>query len=677
MVLAIILLLQLSIPVLAKNDDNVPYENEINDIFLLANPFGEKGIKGSMRLLVPDKDYFKVSFKEPGEVTFTLENIPLNRDYVLRVYDCSQKLLGKTAENKKTQTITLDSVKVKKTYYVMVTGKRKLLDKKQYYKLSYSQVQENTDPKVIEGEFTDVKLLNEKSEAWFSFTPDSTDSYTFTTTGGGDTYGVLYDSTKENILMENNDGFEDKGFLLGYTLQAGETYYIKVTANKYSEALKSFQLKTTKIDQPDDEEFYEQWYLMNPSGGMDINVLPLWTYSRGAGVKVAVLDTGVDYNHFDLAENINMDLAYNFFHGIKDVFPDAELHTGFGNSAKAGHGTKSASVIGAVADNGAGIAGIAPKSSIVPLKVMGNPFVGEEVNNGSVTAFLDSLQYLYENNIPIANCSFGGDNPSISEQQAMLKAKNTLFLIAAGNDSYDLSETQVYPACYYNSNSVVIMGCTRDGEPTPFTNYGGPTNIAAPGQSVYCLSPYDETDYAAGTSIAAPFASGVAALLLGQDPSLTPEQLRDMLIGKDSVDTNPELQGYSTSGGTLNALKAALAKKTDARLAPTPAKNIFGTGDGIKTVITNIKDQASDDQKTQSIIMKLESGQDIEAVLSVIQEENEDIEVKEYKYFSFIDAYEVVFESVKEADQAVDIFNQYDTIQYAEPNYVRTIEKQQ
>lgn len=292
---------------------------------------------------------------------------------------------------------------------------------------------------------------------------------------------------------------------------------------------------------------------MNTNYGIDANVLPAWEQATGAGVLVAVADSGIDYNHADLQSNLNLSLSYNFSHSSNDIFPVGE-NTYSNSAATNGHGTHVAGIIGASANNGFGVAGIAPQATLVGYKVLGTSIAGNPNYTGSITAFVDAIKEAQAQGIRIMNCSFGGAGALALELEAMENATDILFVVSAGNYGNDLATMPEYPACYYLNHSLVVAFVGKDGQLASDSNYGGPTAIAAQGVAINSTVPYGLYGEKSGTSMATPVVTGVSALVLSKYPSLTPEQIKTVVVS--NVTLMPSLNGKVSSMGMVNAFKA-------------------------------------------------------------------------------------------------------------------------
>lgn len=509
------------------------------------------------------------------------------------------------------------------------------------------------------------------SQQWFSFTPSDTGSYKIYATGNANTHGDLYDNSKTNSIIENQNVMGTQQFELSNTLIQGNTYYIKVTPLNFSSAQNMFNLHISMLSNPEDPDFSEQWGMLNSSNGLDINILPAWQYAKGNGFKIGVADSGTYINHEDLQSNINYDLSYNFLHDMKDVFPLNEpMHP---NSAIAGHGTHVAGIIGAVKNN-IGVVGVAPEASIVPLKVVGKRLPDNPVYVGSIAAFVNSVSYARANDIKVINCSFGGLAPFAAEQEAMLNANDILFVIAAGNSNHDLSIIPEYPACYGNDNSLVVAAISENGELAGFSNYGGPTDIAAPGENIYATFPNDTYGFNTGTSMAAPFVTAVASLVWSNNSALDPLSVKNIVTNPNNVTKLNTLTNKVLSGGLLNAFKSVTNDDTEVSARSimdinNAQRSVFGRD--IKASIAHYESIVDDNLKTNQIIVKFADGVDADEVAVKIQSDNSLNKLQKIDYLDLINAYVFECSDVADASTAVNAFNALQTVTYAEINYLR------
>ena len=271
---------------------------------------------------------------------------------------------------------------------------------------------------------------------------------------------------------------------------------------------------------------------------------------------VAVIDTGVDANHKDLSANIWHDpgkkessvYGWNF---VNDKANPIDDH---------GHGTHVAGIIGAVADPTTGVSGVAHHVSIMAVKYY------SDANPGSVNLrnTVRAVNYAIDHGAQIINYSGGGPEPSEEEYLALKRAesKGILVVSAAGNEhqNTDIPENKYYPAAYRLSNMISVAATDIHNNLLASSNWGkSRVDVAAPGDNIYSTLPGGRYGYMSGTSQATAFVSGLAALLLSQDSSLSPQQIKEIIMG--SVDRFPQLAGKLVTGGRVNAYSALLAAK--------------------------------------------------------------------------------------------------------------------
>jgi subtilisin family serine protease len=313
---------------------------------------------------------------------------------------------------------------------------------------------------------------------------------------------------------------------------------------------------------PNDPFLGQLWGLQNSgqlvedrSGAVDadIDAPEAWSITTGSDtVRVAVVDTGLEYDHPDLAGNI-AELGWDFYSDDSD--PRDEN----------GHGTHVAGTIGAQGDNAAGVAGVSWNVGLMPIRVLG------PTGGGSTATVVNGLAYAVQHGAKIVNASLGGGNWDPLVASTIEAASGTLFVFAAGNggwdgvgDDNDLSGSPRYYPCSYPSPNIVCVAATDLADaPAEFSNYGTTSvDLAAPGVKIGSTYVGGSYVFNHGTSMATPHVSGTAALLLARAPAATVAEVRAALLG--SVDVLPRLATKVASSGRLNAHKALLA------IAPPP-----------------------------------------------------------------------------------------------------------
>jgi subtilisin family serine protease len=324
---------------------------------------------------------------------------------------------------------------------------------------------------------------------------------------------------------------------------------------------------------PDDPMFDEQWSLQNTGqrsgkAKADINALLAWEKKTTGSedVVVAVLDSGVDYTHPDLHQNvwvrpINVEQYYDEQFGYVDDEHGYDATTNSGDPMdENGHGTHCAGIIGADGNNGIGIAGINWRVKILPLKFM------SKGGFGTTKDAIEAINYVIERkkagvNVRIISASWGSTAKSKALEDVIRKAgdEGILFIAASGNASANADRSPHYPASYDLPNVISVAALNRNDELASFSNYGAKrVHIAAPGAEI--LSTWLGGDFreASGTSMATPEVAGVAALILAAEPKLSMEAVRERLF--KSVDKLPALEGKVSTGGRLNAARAVGAE---------------------------------------------------------------------------------------------------------------------
>lgn len=300
--------------------------------------------------------------------------------------------------------------------------------------------------------------------------------------------------------------------------------------------------------------------------GIDINIEPAWeAYDQAASkrqVVVAVIDTGIDVSHPDLAQAIwvnedeipgdGIDNDGNGYvddiNGWNFCSDSPQVYVGEEDD----HGTHAAGTIAAARSNG-GMAGITDNQYV---KIMVLKALGTEEGKGSTEDVLAAIQYAQANGASICNLSFGSDHldPSISQA---IESSNMLFVVAAGNGDamgvgYDIDQTPVYPASMTASNIITVANLMFDGNLDETSNFGAASvDIAAPG--IYILSTVSGHGYGymSGTSMAAPMVTGTAAMIYSACPQLDLAGVKQVIL--DASRKLDSLNGKVLTGGMLDA----------------------------------------------------------------------------------------------------------------------------
>ena len=320
---------------------------------------------------------------------------------------------------------------------------------------------------------------------------------------------------------------------------------------------------------PNDPRFLDgsQWALQNTgqSGGSDdadLDASEAWEVQTSApGVIVAVIDTGARLTHEDLAANLWTNAAEIPGDGIDndqdgyidDVHGINAIHGTGDPSDDNGHGTHVSGTIGAIGNNGVGIAGVAWGVQIMPLKFLGAN------GSGSISDAITCINYAIAKGANILSNSWGGGGYSQALRDAIAAARDAgmIFVVAAGNDARDNDFAADYPSDYEVDNVVSVAATTRNDALSSFSNFGfGFVNVAAPGSDI--LSTWNTADNSynsiSGTSMATPHVSGVLAMLKARFPADSHAQLINRL--ERSVDHLASLEGRCHGGGRVNLQRA-------------------------------------------------------------------------------------------------------------------------
>jgi len=301
---------------------------------------------------------------------------------------------------------------------------------------------------------------------------------------------------------------------------------------------------------PDDPQ-----YLANQWGIDQIQAPQAWDTETGKeSVVIAILDTGVDHNHEDLAGNMWDDGSGR--HGYDFVNNDYDPDDDYLPS----HGTHCAGIAAAVTNNATGIAGVSWKSRIMAVKVL------DENGNGTLAWELNGINYAVNKNADIISMSFGTTGypiPSDLERDAINDAynKGCLLVAASGNANQPYV---AYPAAYDN---VIAVGATDDGDERCDSadwgvglgsNYGDELDVMAPGNDIWSTLIGNGYGQLGGTSMAVPFVSGLAALILSHLGGLAPSDVR-RIIEKTADDIGSSGWDQETGWGRINAYSALTA----------------------------------------------------------------------------------------------------------------------
>jgi len=313
---------------------------------------------------------------------------------------------------------------------------------------------------------------------------------------------------------------------------------------------------------PNDPRFPEMYGLRNTgqtggTAGADIKAVNAWdVFTGNPNTMIGVIDTGVDYNHPDLAANVwtnpgeipgnSIDddhngyvddvHGYDFFNNDGDPFDDN------------GHGTHCSGTIAAVGNNNIGVTGVNWNAKIVGIKFLSSG------GSGSTDGAIAGVNYAITVGVRLTSNSWGGGGFS----QALLDAINAagaagqLFVAAAGNSSANTDVSPHYPSAYNSPYIIAVAASDHNDNLASFSNYGATTvDLAAPGDDILSTLPGNSYGLLSGTSMATPHVSGVVGLTWGRFPSMQNLLVKDLILNR--VDVKASLQGRVLTNGRLNA----------------------------------------------------------------------------------------------------------------------------
>jgi subtilisin family serine protease len=372
---------------------------------------------------------------------------------------------------------------------------------------------------------------------------------------------------------------------------------------------------------PNDPSFNALWGMNNVgqsggTAGADIDATPAWNVTTGTGrTIVAVIDTGMDYNHPDLYLNVWINQAdipaavrarlidtngdgiisfrdlndpRNIGSGkITDLNGDGRIDAGdilmpiaqggwstgasddligwdYANNDNNpmddnGHGTHVTGTIGAVGNNGIGVAGVDWNVQIMPLKFLGAN------GSGYLSGAVSALYYAVAHGARVSNNSYGGGTyyAAMATAIANARAAGHIFVAAAGNSGGNNDVSPSYPASYNYDNVLAVAATDRNNQLASFSNYGSTVDLAAPGVSILSTTPNSSYAYYSGTSMATPHVTGAVALLWDLHPDWSYGQVINRILS--TVDPLPSLAGKVATGGRLDIGRAIVGS------GPTPA----------------------------------------------------------------------------------------------------------
>jgi hypothetical protein len=307
---------------------------------------------------------------------------------------------------------------------------------------------------------------------------------------------------------------------------------------------------------PNDPYYGSAWHLAK------ISAPTAWDISQGDGITIAILDTGVDSTHPDLASKLVP--GYNIYDNNTNT---TDVH---------GHGTKCAGAAAAISNNGIGVAGVAGNARIMPIRISGL--------DGWATwsAIASGITWAADHGAKIASISYQAHHgSSVLSASTYMKSKGGLVVNAAGNANTE--------EVYTNSNSIITVAATDSADnKASFSSFGVPVDISAPGVSIYLTVNGGGYGAASGTSFSTPITAGVIALMMSANPSLSNQQIESLLFssandlgtaGWDKYFGN----GRVNAGAAVTAARAATPVVSD---TTKPTVSITSAGGVVKDIFT-------------------------------------------------------------------------------------------
>ena len=320
---------------------------------------------------------------------------------------------------------------------------------------------------------------------------------------------------------------------------------VKVEKNKVIEKLSAYKhdpnvefaepdYLAQAVSIPNDVYFEEQW------GMTKIQAPEAWDITKGSKkIKIAILDTGIDQDHEDLASKIAVNKNFTSSKTIDDMF---------------GHGTHVAGIAAACTDNNKGVAGAGYSSTLMNIKVLGDD------GSGYYSWVARGIIWSVNKGVKVINLSLAGDQPSKMLEMAVDYAwrKGVVIVAAAGNEG---NSVPLYPAAY--QNCIAVGATDKNGTRAFFSNYGDWVDLAAPGMNIFSTTPNHENflnnygialnyDYLMGTSMASPHVAGIAALVFAKYHGISNAKVREKL----EEGTDPAAGFEPWPIGRVNAYKA-------------------------------------------------------------------------------------------------------------------------
>lgn len=417
---------------------------------------------------------------------------------------------------------------------------------------------QSTNPQVVDGEF----IITSKKES-YSSAMQLLGSQGLELIRSSQIADFKFMHVKDHAITGTLQAASSTKHISDYDPKLHDAYCEAITAKNPSlECEPNFVFSA--LSTPNDSYYSDLW-------GMETIEAPAaWNVATGSkNIVVAVIDSGIDADHPDLAANmwINSDEIPN--NGNDDDgngYIDDYYGYDFANSDgdpddDHGHGSHCAGTIGAIGNNSIGVAGVAWSVSLMSVKAL------NQSGTGYTSSLISGIKYASDNGADVINASWGGYSASDALKSA-IAAADLVFAAAAGNDGINNETFPMYPASYDLDNIIAVAAVGSDNSLASFSNYGSSSvDLAAPGVGILSAAPGGGYEYMNGTSMATPHVAGAAALYLSLNPSASPSSVIQAL--KTTAKSNSALAGYVQTGAILN-IKALVGGTDEETPSPSP-----------------------------------------------------------------------------------------------------------
>ncbi len=384
--------------------------------------------------------------------------------------------------------------------------------------------------------------------------------------------------TQESIKASVESIFEIKEIqkftlidvLVYHTFGDKEKTLVELKKNPFVEYAEPDYYRYAKTTLPNDTRFSDLWGLHNTGqnngkADADIDAPEAWDLTTGSpDVVVAVIDSGVDYNHEDLRANMWRNPGEILGNGIDDdgngYVDDYHGIDAINNSGDPmdddGHGTHASGSIAAVGNNGIGVTGVCWNCKIMALR-----FLSKD-GGGSISDEIECIQYAVNQGVKIVNGSFGEYSFARSEKEAIDAARNSgvLFMFAVGNNGENNDTKPHYPSSNNSENIIAVGISDRFDRLVSWSDYGLTTvDVAAPGDDILSTVLNNGYKRESGSSMATPHVAGLAALLKSYNPNLNWLDIKNLIL--NNGDKIPSAEGKIVTGSRISAFKALSAEQ--------------------------------------------------------------------------------------------------------------------